>query len=210
MSLMDEMLDQAIEAHKALAPRIKELMAKDPKLPHYIALVIAGDEVERDRAYARIREGEDWKRQLSMTGSYGRLDLALWLVEDQVIQEEDLFPMLPEIWCGSDPDDTDERFKHIWEAAWKANGRETITDGVPLPSTEKIFVYRGQDEGEAIGIAWTLDLQIAQRFASGMATRQGNRAGVVYKASIKRKRIYAYLTSRGEDEVVLDPEYLLV
>ena len=54
--------------------------------------------------------------------------------------------------------------------------------------------------------AWTIDRDIAEKFANGAATRQANRGGVIYQATVDRSRILGYLTGRGESEVIVDPK----
>lgn len=187
------------------------LMAKDPKLTYISAIIIAGDMLSNERSWQWLQEGMPFERALLFVGSYGRLDFVIRAIADARVDATVVFEMLPELWRGSDPDDTDPRFLDLWTDAWNANGRETITDGRPLPKGEILTVYRGQDEvvdPAAYGIAWSLDQDIAEKFARGAATRQMNRGGTVYSALVHRKNIMGYLTGRGESEVIVNPLHL--
>lgn len=189
----------------------QELMAKDPKLSHISAIVIAGDMLTAERSWQWLQEGMPFEEALPFVGSYGRLDFAARAIADARVDATVVFEMLPELWCGSDPDDTDPRFLDLWTDAWNANGRKTITDGKRLPKGEILTVYRGQDEAvdlAAYGIAWSLDQAIAEKFARGAATRQANRGGTVYSALVHSKNVMGYLTGRGESEVIVNPLHL--
>ena len=104
-----------------------------------------------------------------------------------------------------DPDDTDGRYLRLWKSAWVANGRHYIRDGRSLPRSGRLLtVYRGQMPEDKFGIAWTTDPKIAQVFANGAGARVPQN-GTVFMAHVHRDHVYAYLTGRGESEVILDP-----
>jgi hypothetical protein len=75
---------------------------------------------------------------------------------------------------------------------------------------ERLTVYRGQDAGDACdGLAWTLDRDIALRFARGC--RRHNPTPIVLEARVRKADVACYfgpsggveIGGRGEDEVVL-------
>jgi hypothetical protein len=202
----EEMLLRMREQTERLAPEVDRLMAEDPQLKIWTAMTIAQDRESAKRALAMVDE-RGWLYASHLVGSYARLAFVMDLIEDCRIEQEEVYEHLPELWRGSDPDDTDVRFLRLWEDAWNFNGARTITDGEALPRG-RLTIYRGQDEGAKIGIAWSLDEEVARKFAHGAATRQHDRQGVLYVAHTNRRNVLAYLTERGEFEVIVDPMYL--
>jgi len=168
---------------------------------------MANDILSAETADA-LRKKVPFEQALWLVGSYSRLDWAVKKVQLGLIPQEALLKLLPDIWRGSDPDDTDARFLSLWEEAWKQNAQQVICDDKHLPKGKMLTVYRGQDEDAPLGIAWTLRIIIAQRFARGAALRQSNREGIILKAKIERNRIMGYLTGRNEFEVILNPTHL--
>jgi hypothetical protein len=71
-----------------------------------------------------------------------------------------------------------------------------------------IDVFRGQMPDDPFGIAWSLSEETARRFAGGVGVR-AHVDGVIYQGVIIRSKVMAYLTERGEQEVILCPADLL-
>lgn len=184
----------------------EELQAKDPTLPDIAAIVIAGDVVSARRAQRMLDAGEPFRRCLMMVGSYARLDFALRAVEAGKWDRAELIAQLPDLWRGSDPDDTDHRFLALWREAYLKNGG-AVCDGPPLPEG-RIKLYRGQRQSPLLGIAWSLDVEIARKFAVTLGLRTAMAGGVVIVRYADSKDAYGYLTGRGESEVVIDPRLL--
>jgi len=201
-------MDIAAQEMERDAKRATELMDKDPSLPFISALVIARDMASADRSMEWLREGKyDWGRAEVFCGSYGRLDLRVRALAEGLITDEQAFADLASTWSGSDPDDADPRFLLLWKKAVAANGGLYLRDpnDASLPGTQWLTLYRGQDRGSILGIAWSLDPMVAAKFADGAATRQHNRGGVVYRAIVERSKVLGYMTGRGEAEVIVDP-----
>lgn len=156
-----------------------------------------------------IRSGAPLEEAVPLVGSYARIQWALDQVTAGRATMGELLRLLPKWWPMSDPDDTLPQMRVLWTAAWLENKRRYIRDGKPLPRTSWLTIFRGQDPVEGndprlMGVSWTLDDKIAERFARGAATRQKNRGGVVYAASIERRKVLAYLTARNEEEVIVN------
>lgn len=201
------LLEQELERFKLREPIVEDLVAKG--VHPITAMIIAGDQISAQENEERVKAGTMSVREaLGVTGSYARLDLALRLIQEKYWTEEALLDDLPAYWVGSDPDDTDDRYLALWKKAWVRNGRKYVRDGRPLPRRRWLAVYRGQKEGDKIGIAWSLDPKIAQKFAKTLGGRHTVEGGVVLKAVVLRDVVLAYLTERGESEVIVDPVFL--
>lgn len=84
-----------------------------------------------------------------------------------------------------------------------ANRKKLMEHSDPLPEGDTFVVYRGAQKGKARGVSWTLDPNVARRFANLF----GLGGGTVYKTVVQRSDIFAYVsdvTGRcGEKETLL-------
>jgi hypothetical protein len=205
----EQFMDKWVARFQFEQAKAKELMEADPRLPYVSALVMAGDLIGADEALVALREGKPFSEALWCVGSYGRLSFALKALDDGYVSLDELCPILPELWSGSDPNDTDIRLLDLWRAARWRKGC-LIEDGEPLLDQPVINVYRGQDADAPLGIAWTTSKCVAKKFARGAATRLSNRDGVVIHGTVKREDVLAYLTGRNEFEIIVDPARVTV
>ena len=206
MQTHEEVLAEMAADREKRQPIVDALLKADPKLSPVIAYVIASDQLSKQWVWDEVEKGTTpILRAVWLPGSYARMDFVLEAIDRNAVQQEALYPILPELWRGSDPDDTDHRFHELWLDAWEAHGHRVITDGKRLPPGKYLTVYRGQDADAPAGIAWTLDKKIAEKFARGAATRQSNRGGTVYIGRVRRQNIIAFLTGRGESECIISP-----
>ncbi|MCU0506589.1 MAG: hypothetical protein MUE82_12640 [Chloroflexi bacterium] len=193
----------ALQAH---ADRIAEQF---PALPVLTAFIMAQDAMSADRATDMVRAGVPFDDALPFVGSYARIGWMLDMVRIGKADRGHVLDLLPDYWPGADPDDTDPRFLVAWTEAWVRNGRRTITDrpGTALPAGRYLTIYRGQSGADGAGIAWSLSEAVAKRFARGASVRVpgGVPDPVVYTARVARRTVLAYLTGRGEDEVIVNP-----
>jgi hypothetical protein len=72
---------------------------------------------------------------------------------------------------------------------------------------DEMTIYRGCMAGRELGISWTLDKEVAERFAHG---HRGSRVPnpVIAQATISKDNICSVFTSRREAEVVVEPSAL--
>jgi hypothetical protein len=191
-----------------------ELVAKHPGLSHVTAFIMAGDNRSAERAYGYLKSGEwDVDKAINLTGSYARLAFADRLYEEGLLPLATYHRMLPELWRGSDPDDTDPRWLRLWKQARIRKGR-LIHDGKPLPKRGRVdgqvVIYRGQPADAPLGIAWTTDKKIAEKFANGAGARVPTPGGVVIVGNVHPDAVLAYLTGRTESEVIVDPLFVTI
>lgn len=193
-----------------LSAKVAAVSEAYPTVPAITALIMAGDALAADRATAMVEDGVPFDEALPFVGSYARIGWMLDMAEADHIPLDRLLDLFPRYWPGSDPDDTDPRLLAVWENLWRLNGRSPVTDGEPLPPGRTLAIYRGQGAGDPLGMAWTLDPTTAARFAAGASLRVRGAVidPVIVHSRVHRRQVFAYLTNRGEAEVIIDPIWL--
>lgn len=211
MSVTEEQMARLRDEQPAFARQIDRANAlEESGVPPGLSLVMAGDLISAEDATARIEAGEStFEQEVVRVGSFARFG---WTVEMQKrghLTRAALLDQLPELWRGTDPDDTDGGWLKLWREAFARNGLRPVTDGRPLPKGPLLIVYRGQMPGDPLGIAWSLDPKIADKFAHGAGTRVPMN-GTVLRGKVARSAVLAYLTGRGESEVIVDPKVVVL
>lgn len=188
--------------------------ADEHTIPFISAYVIIKDVEGGERMHHWVERGLDARTALAFVGSFARLDFCVWAVEQGHMDRGFLLDNLPDLWRGSDPDDTDPRFLALWLEARDRNGGRLITDldeGEDIPAVfvlgEWVTVYRGElGTDDPRGIAWSLDPAIAAKFAKTGGLRGAiDLGGTVHVRKVPVEDVIAYLHHRGEAEVVIDP-----
>lgn len=167
---------------------------------HFIyALRFANDYFSQQQADQIAREKNlPRARCVQYVGSHHRLAYAL-----RVMPRARLIAQLPTLWRDSDPDDTKKIYLELWRE-WAKKYQPRLYDLRPLPKgSDYLEIYRGQRYGQRFGISWTLDAQVAVRFAKQAAINLNRRAGL-YCATVPRERVLCYLAGRGEAEAIID------
>jgi hypothetical protein len=200
---------KAFVAQMKLAGRIAK---KNPELGIVTAVIMAGDIQGAKRWEKRLIAGDyTFKQVVGLVGSYARFDFALRQMDKGRATPEQIYKILPGLWSFSDPDDLNPRFLKIWQAAYEWNGKKYLRDGKALPAGRQLVVYRGQDRTQKeIGIAWSLDRNIAAKFARGAWARQRDRDGVIITGRVAKVNVLGYMTKRGEAEIIADPKTVLI
>lgn len=190
--------------------REAEIMAGLPEnLPELTKVIMAQDMRAAEDALAAVERGEiEPKRALSFAGSYARIETLKTLVHRGKISLTEALDLLPELWPISDPDDTDPVIIRWWHHAYHRAGRYVTDEGKKLPRRKSLTVWRGQRRGDPLGCAWSLSREIAEKFARGASFRTANPDPELVELTIDRSLILAYLTGRGEEEVIIDPRFL--
>lgn len=159
---------------------------------------------ERRRRAEQLRQEGDWHgfvfaheaphRTSALIGiadgvhgeSYWRLLRAVW--QDTV----DMWPQLQE-------------WQRLFDAA--EPGRRAIMSPAEqevyarLP--ESVILWRGATRETALGLAWTLSEPKARSFAQSL---HSGRAPLIVRARVPKAHVIAYLSCRGEEEVLALPE----
>lgn len=189
----------------------EDLMAKDPSLPYMTATIIANDVMSADLRTQEVEAGRDPKDVVWLVGSFARWGWAVAMVSAGKLDADWFSENIADLWRGSDPDDTDPANLNIWRRSFAQRGG-IIRDGRPLPRKGKdgmITVFRGGNPATVgKGFAWTTDPKIAKKFARTHGTRQAMPNGVVISGLVRPLNCLAYLTGRGESEVIVDPRLI--
>lgn len=199
---LEEQVPDTLRHFEALAKEhqaITEQLLKDNPGLGITAFVIASDIQSARRATEAVKNKLlKPVEALNLVGSYARFD---WAIEH--LTEAELFQRLPQLWSGSDPDDTKIEYLELWRRARAARG-QIITDGQPLPPGQYLEIHRGQRESDPVGYSWSLSKKVAARFAMGAGLRRLIDDGILLSAEIDRRHVLAYLTGRGEQEVIIN------
>lgn len=179
-----------LEVHAKL---LSEAMERFSHLPTISRICVAGDYASMPFATERYLQTR--KHDVAwLVGSYARIE---WAVNN--FRPFALYKMWPQLWIGSDPDDTNLEYLEIWR---KIPYKKRFQ--APLPDQKTFTIYRGQI-GDKYGISWTFDKRIAENFALTGGLREAQEGGKVLKRRVKREKIIAYLTQRGESELIVEP-----
>lgn len=190
-----------------------ELAKKHKNLSGLTAYIMAGDMQGAELAEQQMAEKNLTVEQASIyVGSYYRLN---WLAEQYwkgKLSEDWLVKGFPSEWAYTDHFGADIQFLRLWILAYEKNSKRTIIVGdKKLPNEDVLTIYRGQDINVPLGYSWTLDKEIGAAFASGRGSRTDNRElGVLYVGQVARRKVLGYITTRKEEEIVVDPRYVKV
>lgn len=118
---------------------------------------------------------------------------------------EDYTNMLEHTWVSMEFPNTDSNVsKYEWIKYWKnadnslIYSKEDIEKLSTLP--DEFYVYRGlMKKAKVQALSWTLDLDKAVWFA-----KRFKNEGKVYRGLCRKKDILVYLSSRNEEEIVVD------
>ena len=193
------------ERSEGLQRHAARLAAEHPDLPSLTLIVMAGDAYSAEQVEKMLKEGKlSYSEAVSHVGSYSRADAMVRWADDGFGTHAELLRLFPEWWSSCDPDDTDPRFLALWKEVRNRNDGYWY-DRDPLPGGDELTVFRGQPDGP-VGIAWSLDMRIAVKFARGAWARTAVSGGQVLEGRVARTDVLGYLTGRSEAEVVVDPK----
>ena len=166
------------------------------------AVIMAGDLLTAEDATERVKNKELTPLQaLNHVGSYAKFDWAL-----KHLTKIQLLKRLPYLWMSSDPDDSNPEYLKLWKQAFKANANKTILYKKHLPKCKMLTIYRGQIGKDNPGFAWTTNWRTAFQFSKTGGGRGVISGGVVLKGIVPKNKVLAYITERGEFEVIVDPK----
>lgn len=203
----EDMLAEMVRRTEEERPIVERLLHEG--VHPITAHIMAGDILSAQRATAAVAYGSPATLEYVKVGSYARWDWVVSMLIAGKVSEQWFADNICHLWSGADPDDTSDQNLRLWRRFWARNGA-TIRDGKALPkpvsATGLIKVYRGGMPGDLTGgFAWTTDPKVAQRFALGAGTRVPIKGGAVISGQVRPGQVMAYITGRGEAEVIVDP-----
>jgi hypothetical protein len=205
-----EQFDLMITRTKRQSEIANELVRDNPSLPTLTAIVMAGDMAHAEQIdlfiSKKLMTVEEAKIHI---GSYARLDWLIDKYQKGLLADNWLLKEFPNEWVSCDPNDTDPKYLKLWKKAKKMNLGNMIHDGALIEfKGGYLTVYRGQQsKHEPIGISWTTNFDVAKKFATGAGLRTRVN-GIVIEKKIRWNDIIAYMTGRGESEIICDPKKL--
>ena len=201
----DQMMSEAMAWFEQTDAVAQKLMKEQPDLHPVTARVIAGDIMSASRATQEVEAGVAATEAVHMVGSFVRWDWVVTMVRLGKIDEAWFAENICDLWRSADPDDTSVENLRIWQTARRANGG-MIRDGKPFPKGKAVPVFRGgRPNTVSSGFAWTTDPKIARKFANGAGERIEIKGGIVIGGWAKPADVLAYITLRGESEVIINP-----
>jgi len=156
------------------------------------------------------RSNKDWDSFIFLHERPYRLD-AFMEIQDELTDDE-FWSLLADIWTDSE---NIPEMRDYWDEllASPRPGRLSMMrdderieyDSLP----DIVTIYQGHTEERDDGWSWTTDPNIASWFADRFAKIEGS-TPYVTTAKVKKDEIHAFLTRRGESEVLADPESVSV
>jgi hypothetical protein len=163
-----------MDAAVALHPSVKRLLSRD--FP-YTNQLLVHPRVQQEQVQARtLLEAEQWGTYIALY--HGHDPLRAFVALAPAMADEDYWRLLASIWVYHDVvHDRLRTWRRLFRAA-RAK-REHLMDDYELERWAalpgRVEVFRGfRHEGGQDGLAWTLDRDVALRFARGEAIVLGN------------------------------------
>lgn len=165
------------------------------------------EQLRRKQAAAILaRANKDWDTFVFLHERPYRAEAFEEIADD--MSDDEYWSLLADVWIDSE---NIPEMRHIWDEllASPRSGRLSMMmdderlEYDALPDT--ITVYQGHTEDRDDGWSWTTDPSIAQWFADRFANMEKS-PGYVTTATVSKKDVHAFLTRRGESEILTDPE----
>lgn len=196
--------------HPALKPWVADTIL-GPMVKHPFVYCNLGGEAglyvgQANQIYERKREcrqkylkNKDWEGYMWALERPWRMSTLETLYDRGRITLEKLREMLIEIWTDTEcPQGNQETPVKLFHATGFITDDQEGWDSLP----DEITVYRGVDgelELTADGPSWTLEKRVAEVFAYRLGAH-----GDLYRYTMKKSEALAYITDRGEAEIILD------
>jgi DNA-binding CsgD family transcriptional regulator/ADP-ribose pyrophosphatase YjhB (NUDIX family)/predicted ABC-type ATPase len=203
---LDEELQEYLQDDDLFGQTIKHplLFWIGPVAPNMIDYINKGIEAKRETLDKALK-AKNWSSYIYTHERPYRID-AFEEVMDEMTDEQ-YWENLSSIWVDSESIGMEaERWKGLLqsnrgsrESFMNADEREEFAT---LP--ERFTVYRGYSRGdnEELGMSWSTDRNVAEWFARRFSNDR--RDIIVEELEVSKDEVFAYITRRGEAEIILD------
>jgi hypothetical protein len=207
---LDPVLARTVIQGTVLGPMVKHPFVNQPALPMptrsgvpSFAWLNRSLRLKTEAYEAAVAAG-DWNRAVALVERPWRLDYLGALAPR--IADEDLADMLPGWWA-----DTEDEAGNAATMLRLLARTGFVTDADPLPDEfreDALVIFRGEGAwdgrlADGTAIAWSLSRETAAWFAE-RGSPEGQR-GTVLRAIVLRENVLAFITARGESEVIVAP-----
>jgi hypothetical protein len=145
--IIQEMEEFLVRRNAREAAILEKLLAEDPGLG-VRAYILAANIYSAELMAERVKDGRRAEELVWQVESFARLDWATKYCSQQFVLAN-----LPKLWTSSDPDDTRPEYAALWRRAFKHNSCKMIDDGKELTKSEFYMAYRGQQNGDPVGLS---------------------------------------------------------
>jgi hypothetical protein len=152
----------------------------------------------RQKAFA----AGDWKTFVFCVPKPYRI-VAFETIERRIAADADYWRLLADIWITTEfPNRDRARWLNFFTSERAQRDRlMTPADHAGLATLPDPFqIFRGAGQRYARGMSWTTDREKAAWFA-----RRFPRSGALFSTVVRKGRVLAYFTERGEAEALIDP-----
>ncbi|HEU5469087.1 MAG TPA: hypothetical protein VFV67_00425 [Actinophytocola sp.] len=124
-----------------------------------------------------------------------------------VVSDRDLRGLIPDAWIRSGNDQPEQVIgTQHWVAMFRTAGFVSQPTSLIAP-VDTVTVYRGAPEQRSRGMAWSTNINAAEQHRQ--RCEKFNETALLYTATIEPRGVLALFRSHREDEVVLDPQFLI-
>lgn len=124
-----------------------------------------------------------------------------------VVSDRDLRGLIPDAWTRSGNDQPEQVIgTQDWVEMFRTAGFVSQPTSQIAP-VGTLTIYRGAPEQRSRGMAWSTDVIKAEQHRQ--RCEKFNETALLYTATIEPIGVLALFSSRGEEEVVVDPQFLI-
>lgn len=124
-----------------------------------------------------------------------------------VISVTDLRGLIPDAWIRSGNDQPEQVIgTQAWVAMFRAAGFVSQPASLIAP-VDNLTIYRGAPEQRSRGMAWSTSIIIAEQHRQ--RSERFNENAFLYAATVQPPAVLALFHSRREEEVVVDPQFIV-
>jgi hypothetical protein len=206
---MNDLPDIAAMAKEPLDPELQDWLEDSPfgrcikhplvyQVPMYAAGMANRQLAHKREALSRALADDDWHSYVFLHERPYRLQ-ALIALHERGVDPEAFEKLAVSVWSDSENIwQNHDEWRQVFE--WTGSGFDL--DELPR---EELTVYRGaQEDLNEEGFSWTLDRDLAEWFARRLP--RDDHPAVVITGKVHRDYVIAHVTSRGENEIVTDPD----